>query len=188
MGRPRHSFWAGFEAVDNPYDKKRIAAKCRKCKFIETNTQQKRLQNHKCENHGYKHQKTSTSIDASSVSTEVIDLGESSQEPQEPPATGTKQVCIKNFVDHIPNEESNQLNKLFGKFLYSEGISPEVLNNKYLQDFLKKIRPSFKAPAAEYVQKEILDSIYCDILEAAKAKQLEEGILLLDFIDPHNVS
>lgn len=202
MVRTRHPFWAGFEAVKHPKDPTKIVAKCRKCKHIETNTQSKRLQNHKCENHGYKpNQVLLSSQDITKSANDPIDLDEFSQNSTNSEGSSIvsrenlksqscsqpKRIRLTEFIDIVPLEDQNEIAQTLSMFLFSEGISPNAIKNKYFQQFCKKLKPAFRIPESDRVKTDILDSIYCQILETSKSKSLQEGILIMNH-DSNKVS
>lgn len=51
---------------------------------------------------------------------------------------------LKNFVDKTSKQDTEDLNKLFMKFMISGDLDFQILNNKYLKKFLGKLKPSYK--------------------------------------------
>ncbi len=71
-----------------------------------------------------------------------------------------KQLKLSKFIDSIDEDGQNKADELLAKFFYSSSISFSQINNKYLKDFLKLIRPSYFLPSYSRLRTTMLQEEY----------------------------
>lgn len=56
---------------------------------------------------------------------------------------------LTHFIDQIDPAQIVDLNKTLVQFLISSNLNFAILNNPFLQEFLKKLRPSYQLPSRD---------------------------------------
>ncbi|CAG8465618.1 3017_t:CDS:1, partial [Funneliformis caledonium] len=74
-----------------------------------------------------------------------------------------KQIKLDNFVDNMKEEEQESLEFLLAQALYSAGVPFTFVDNPFVIQFFKYLRPSFKLPNRKKIANELLDEVYEDV-------------------------
>jgi len=74
-----------------------------------------------------------------------------------------KQIKLDNFVDGMKEEEQESLEFLLAQALYSAGVPFTFVENPFVIQFFKYLRPSFKLPNRRKIANELLDEVYEDV-------------------------
>lgn len=82
-------------------------------------------------------------------------------------------------LDSIKTKDVSELNTLFAKFLIENNIPFDVVGSKYLNEFLKKLRPAYKVPDVHSFATTITDELYADSMMKIRKESTETAILIL---------
>lgn len=82
-------------------------------------------------------------------------------------------------LDSISTKDFAELNMLFAKFLIENNISFDVVRSKYLNEFLKKLRPAYKIPDTNSFTTTITDQLYANAMMNIRKESTDDAILIL---------
>ncbi|CAJ0753061.1 7053_t:CDS:1, partial [Entrophospora sp. SA101] len=69
-------------------------------------------------------------------------------------------ITLDDSLDTMSGEEQKKLEIMLAKALYSSNISADFIENPYVVELFKKLKPSFKLPNKKSLSDELLDNIY----------------------------
>ncbi|EEZ99876.1 hypothetical protein TcasGA2_TC002658 [Tribolium castaneum] len=87
---------------------------------------------------------------------------------------------IKNFLDHVSNNQKIEINKALGKFIVGCNIPFHVVDSIHFKDFLRVLRPAYQPPCRKTVSGTILNSLYDEINEDDQNSIGKFSVMMID--------
>lgn len=75
---------------------------------------------------------------------------------------------VHNFMDSITPRQKNELDALWAKACFTNSWSFNSTNNPYLNEFIKKLRPSYKLPTVHCLSNQLLDDTFASVNDVEK--------------------
>jgi len=96
------------------------------------------------------------------VSTDIaVDARRDTEKP--PMQTARKQTLVQGFIDRMGQDQQDELDKAFARWIYSANLPLSVTENQYFCEFAQKVRPAWKYPSRFQLTNKLLDS---EVVEA----------------------
>ena len=88
-----------------------------------------------------------------------------------------KTTKIDKYIDHMSEEQQNNLEILLAQALFAAGVPFTFLENDYVIQFFQQLRPAFKLPNRKKLADELLDEVFDEVKaecdnQISKAKSL----------------
>lgn len=187
MGRAKSAYWVFYDSVKS--DKGNSYARCKRCSFIITNTQEKRLADHRKKFVAFfefpyrfgnvffllfrccspeptaEHQDEVKSV-ISKDSSAIRSQSTSSQ----PSVSRKRPFSLRDSIDIISQNDSCSLNILLTKFFIAHDIPFEAVSSIHLVKFMEKVRPAYKLPDPITMKTSILEEIHEEAIRKAKSE------------------
>nr|CAG8446911.1 2846_t:CDS:1 [Entrophospora candida] len=155
MGKPKSEVWRHYTSYDTEANAPTV--KCNYCDKTYKQGVATRMQAHlndECnnapENSKVKNKKPLAR------SFENTDISPSSNTSKK----NKNSITLDNSLDTMSDEEQKKLEIMLAKALYSSNISADFIENPYVVELFKKLKPSFKLPNKKSLSDELLDNIY----------------------------
>lgn len=121
----------------------------------------------------------SIETDEESLDMSISNLSTVSVQSEEVPRKKARVGSFRDYFDHISTESKAQCDLSLAKFFFSAKISPELIQSKYLEQFIHSIRPSYKLPTPTELKKDLLNQVYDQILKSSRPNKCQDGTLML---------
>jgi hypothetical protein len=86
----------------------------------------------------------------------------------------SRQSSLSSYFDKMSTEEKRKLDESFARAIYSSGVALSIIENSYLKEHYKQLRPSYELPSRYRLSNPLLNKEY-DKIQVKVAQKLAEA-------------